>query len=107
MRIIAIEVTVQKSIARPNQQDRGLLMNSIVPLKPRIMRGSLLCSTEWMTYSLTAYVNGRVTLPQFDLDPIQPLMPRRLWPFYVGEFGSRCEDDLVVERRGAKPGLGP
>jgi len=69
------------------------------------MRGPLLCSTEWMTYGLTAYVDGRVTFAQFD--PIQALMPRTLWPFCVGEFGSRCEDDLVVERRGAKPGQEP
>jgi len=69
------------------------------------MRGSSLCWVGWVTCGLMACADGRVTLGQFD--PIQTPGPRRPWLSCVGESGSRCEDDLGVERCGSEAGQEP
>ena len=69
------------------------------------MRGSSLCWVEWVTCDLMAYASERVALGQFD--PIQAPGPRRPWLSCVGESGSRCEDDLGVDRRGSEAGQAP
>jgi len=69
------------------------------------MRGSLLCWVGWVPFDLVACAGGRALPCQFD--PIQAPGPRRLWLSCVGESGSRCEDDLGVERRGLEVGQVP
>ncbi len=81
------------------------LADSIVLLKWLIYGGSSLCLVEGVTYGLMAYAGERVTFGQFD--PIQAPVPRRPWLSCVGESGSRCEDELAVERRGLEAGQDP
>ena len=69
------------------------------------MRGSSLCLAGWVTCDLMACAGGRAALGQFD--PIQAPGPTRPWLSCVGESGSRCEDDLGVERRGREAGQVP
>ena len=69
------------------------------------MRGSSLCWAGWVPCDLMACAGGRAVLGQFD--PIQAPVPRRPWLSCVGESGSRCEDDLGVERRGREAGQVP
>jgi len=77
----------------------------MVLLKWLIYEGSSLCLVEWVTYSLMTCAGERVTFGQFD--PIQAPVPRRPWLSCVGESGSRCEDELAVERCGSEAGQEP
>ena len=52
-----------------------------------------------------AYASGRVTPGH--CDPIQAPGRIRPWLSYVGESGSRYEDDLGVECRGVEAGKAP
>jgi len=69
------------------------------------MSGSWLCWVGQVPFDLVAFAGGRALPCQFD--PIQTQVPRRLWLSCVGESGSRCEDDLGVERRGFEAGQVP
>ena len=66
-------------------------------LNSLFMKGSSLCSVGWATCDLTTCAGGREAPHQ--LDPIQAPVPRMPWLSYVDESGSRCVDDLRVERR--------
>jgi hypothetical protein len=69
------------------------------------MRASWLCWAGRMPCDLMACAGGRAAFGQFD--PIQAPVPTRPWLSCVGESGSRCEDDLGVERRGREAGRAP
>jgi hypothetical protein len=75
---------------------------SVVRLEWLIYEGSSLCWVGWVPCDLMSYAGGRVALGQFD--PIQAPRPRRPWLSCVCESGSRCEDDLGVDRRGWEAG---